>query len=53
MGHVMYCYTGCILDRASHTKETLFNVFVKLWISINGTQQCGIGSLEIHKNSAG
>ena len=23
MGHVMYCYTGFILDRASRTDETL------------------------------
>ena len=23
MGHVMYCYTGCILDRAARTEETL------------------------------
>ena len=23
MGHVMDCYIGCILDRASHMKETL------------------------------
>ena len=34
MGHVMYCYTGCILDRASRTEETLSIFFVKLWISI-------------------
>ena len=36
MGHVMYCYTDCILDRASRTEETLSDFFVKLWISING-----------------
>ena len=23
MGRVMYCYTGCILDRAFRTEETL------------------------------
>ena len=23
MGHVMYCYIGCILDRVSRTKETV------------------------------
>ena len=23
MGHVMYCYIGCILDRASHAEETM------------------------------
>ena len=23
MGHVMYCYIGCILDRACRTEETL------------------------------
>ena len=28
-------------------------IFVKIWIPINGTQQCGIGSPEIHKNSMG
>ena len=26
---------------------------IKIWILINGTQQCGIGSPEIHKNSTG
>ena len=28
-------------------------IFMKIWIPINGTQQCGIGSSEIHRNSAG
>ena len=28
-------------------------IFVKIWIPINGTQQCGIGLLEIHRNSVG
>ena len=28
-------------------------IFVKIWIPINGTQQCGIGSPEIHRNSTG
>ena len=28
-------------------------IFMKIWISINGTQQCGIASPEIHRNSAG
>ena len=28
-------------------------IFVKIWIPINETQQCGIGSPEIHRNSAG
>ena len=28
-------------------------IFMKIWIPINGTQQCGIGSPEIHKNSMG
>ena len=37
MGHVMYCYTCFILDRASYTEETQSDCFVKLWISINGT----------------
>ena len=36
MGHVMYCYTSCILDRASHIEETLSDFFVKLWIPVNG-----------------
>ena len=46
----IYCYTGCILGRAPRTKDTLPD-FEKIWISINGTQQCGIGLPEIHKNS--
>ena len=45
------CFIGCMLGRTPRTKETLPN-FCKIWISINGTQQCGIGSTEIHKNSA-
>ena len=28
-------------------------IFVKIWIPINGTQQCGIESPKIHRNSAG
>ena len=28
-------------------------IFVKIWIPINETQQYGIGSPEIHKNSVG
>ena len=34
-------------------QRRLYPIFVKIWILINGTQQCGIGSLEIHKNFAG
>ena len=49
----LYCYTGCMLGRSSQTKETLLDFFVKIWISINGTQQYGIESLEIHRNFTG
>ena len=28
MGHVMYCYIGCILDRASRTEETLSDFYL-------------------------
>ena len=31
----------------------LYPIFVKIWIPINGTQQCGIGLPEIHRNSTG
>ena len=31
----------------------LLSVFIKIWILINGTQQCGIELSEIHRNSAG
>ena len=34
-------------------QRRLCPIFVKIWILINGTQQCGIGSPEIHRNSAG
>ena len=27
-------------------------IFMKIWIPINGTKQCGIRSPEIHRNSA-
>ena len=36
MSHVMYYFTDCILDRASHTEETMSDFFAKLWIPING-----------------
>ena len=36
MGHVMYCYKCCILDRASRTKEILFNFLVNY-----GSRQIG------------
>ena len=31
----------------SHAKGTLSD-FRKLWVPVNGTQQCGIGLLDIH-----
>ena len=34
-------------------QRRLYPNFVKLWIPINETQQCGIGSPEIHRNSTG
>ena len=48
-----YSYTCCMLGRAPQTKETLPDFFLKIWIPINGIQQCGIGSPEIHRNFAG
>ena len=34
-------------------KGRLCPIFVKIWIPINGTQQCSIKSLEIHRNFVG
>ena len=34
-------------------QRRLYPTFVKIWIPIIGTQPCGIGSPEIHRNSAG
>ena len=34
-------------------QRRLCRIFVKIWIPINGTQQCGIGLLEIHRNFEG
>ena len=34
-------------------QRRLCPILKKIWIPINGTQQCGIGLLEIHRNSAG
>ena len=50
MGHVIVCCTSWVLDRALYTKETLSD-FVKFWIPVNGTQQCGIELHDIHKYS--
>ena len=44
--HVVYCVE---LPK----KRRLCSIFVKIWISINETQQCGIELSEIHRNSAG
>ena len=49
IGHVIVYYTGWVLDRAPRTKETLSD-FVKFWISINGTQHCGIELHDTHKH---
>ena len=38
-----------MLGKAPRIKETLPDLFVKIWIPINGTQQCGIESPKIHK----
>ena len=34
-------------------QRRLYPIFFKIWIPINWTQQCGIGSPEIHRNSTG
>ena len=34
-------------------QRRLCSIFVKIRIPINGTQQCGIGSPKIHRNSVG
>ena len=52
MGHVIVYCIGWVLDSAPRTKETLSD-FVKLWISINGTQWCGIELHDIHRHFVG
>ena len=44
-------YVICWVELSEQRR--LCPIFVKIWIPINGTQPCGIGSLEIHRNSAG
>ena len=34
-------------------QKRLYPIFVKIWIPLNGIQQCGIGLPEIHRNSVG
>ena len=34
-------------------QRKLHSNFVKLWVPIKGTQQCGIGLLDVHKFSVG
>ena len=34
-------------------QRRLYPIFFKIWIPLNGTQQCGIGLPEIQMNSAG
>ena len=52
MGHVIVYYTSWALDRASRAKETLSD-FVKFWISVNGTQLCGIELRDIPRHCSG
>ena len=51
MGHVIVYCICWVLDRVLRTKETLFD-FIKFWISVNGTQWCGIELHDIHRHSA-
>ena len=52
MGHeyivIQVVYWGEFSER-----RRLCPIFVKIWIPINGTQQCGIGLPETHRNSVG
>ena len=48
----LYCYTSCMLGRDPQRKEALPD-FCEIWIPINRTQQCGIGSFGMDRNSAG
>ena len=34
-------------------QRRLYPIFVKSWVSEKGTRWCGVGLLEIHRNSAG
>ena len=52
MGHVIVYPIGCILGRASCTKEN-YPIFVTLWVSVKGTQLYGIELPNIHKFSVG
>ena len=52
MGYVMVYCTGWVLDRAPRINETLSD-FVKLWISVNETQRCGVKLHDIHRHFAG
>ena len=54
MGHFMVYCTGWVLDRAPCTKETMLDFFFfKLWMSVNGTQRCGIELHDIHRYFTG
>ena len=39
-----YCYTGCMLGRASRIKETLPDFFVEIRIPINGHNHVVLGN---------
>ena len=41
------------VEQSSPNKRDSTRFFVKIWILIDETQQCGIGSLEIHRNFVG
>ena len=34
-------------------QKRLYSIFLEIWIPINGTRQCGIGSPEVHRNYVG
>ena len=43
MGYVMYYYTGCFLDRASYTEETMFDFLLNYGSRSMGHDSVALG----------
>ena len=50
---MLLCFVQVVFWVDLLVKRRLCPIFVKLWVPVKGTQQCGIGLSDIHKFSAG
>ena len=50
---MLLCFVHVVFWLELPVQRRLSDFFVKLWVLVKGTQQCGIGLPDIHKFFAG